>query len=1141
MKKSLRKAVVGCAGGCLMTGDVRACAEGCIGCGACAAACRLGAVSLDPGTGTAKVDPGLCVGCGKCVKACPRSVIRLVPRGAKVQPLCSGRKSGAEARKICENSCISCGLCEKKCPCGAIRLTDGVPVIDYDRCVSCGMCASVCPRGVIRDEDGIFAAGKTGPLYSFTVNGTERTTSEDKPLLRYLRDDLKLYSVKDGCSEGACGTCTILVDGSAVKSCVLTTKRAQGRVITTVEGLSLREKEAFVYAFGREGSVQCGFCIPGMVMAGKALLDRNPDPSEEEIRAALRGNICRCTGYKKIIEGIRTAAAVLRGDAEIDDLEKGLDYGVGKRAFRVDVRRKVLGYGKYPDDIGPEYFVPAGSSPAVNPDSASDAGCRQYIEVDPSMPPLAYASAVRSKYPRARILGIDASKALALPGVVGVLTAEDVPNNKVGHIQQDWDVMIAEGSVTRCVGDAVCLVVAESEYILAKAKALIRIDYEPLEPVRSISEAKAEGAPPVHSKGNLCQQRHVTRGDAKKALAESAYVVTETFTTPFTEHAFLEPECSVAYPLGDGVKVLSTDQGAYDTRREILIMLGWQDHPERVVVENQLIGGGFGGKEDVSVQHLAALAALRYGRPVKCRLTREESLRFHPKRHAMEGTFTVGCDKDGILTALDCEINFDTGAYASLCGPVLERACTHAVGPYSYHNTDIRGFGYYTNNPPAGAFRGFGVCQSEFALESLLNVLADKVGISPWEIRMRNAIEPGKVLPNGQIADLSTALKEALLAVKPYFDANEGHCGIACAMKNAGVGVGLPDKGRCRIAVEGGQAVIYAAASDIGQGCLTVFCQDVAEATGLPLCRIRNAIADTSNAPDSGTTSGSRQTLLTGEAVRGAAFLLRDAMLAAVTARETGEDLQSVLLRGIDENDGALNTEAAYGTGTEMAPGTGKTPYVSRRMHIGEDGVIRGEGSGLNQGTYGVNGTQTGIRGASVDDPEEALDLLEGREFFYEYFEPTDKLGADRPNPKSHIAYGYAANVVVLDDSGRVTDVYAAYDAGKVINPISIQGQIEGGVLMGMGYAFTEDWPLEDCVPTARFGTLGLLRADQIPEIHAMYVEKDELLGVAYGAKGVGEITTIPAAPACAGAYYARDHVLRTSLPMKNTWYSGGK
>ena len=852
--------------------------------------------------------------------------------------------------------------------------------------------------------------------YSFVVNGVPCSTEEEKPLLRYLRDELRLTSVKDGCSEGACGTCTILVDGKAVKACVLSTKRAAGKEIVTVEGLSEAEREAFVYAFGAVGAVQCGFCIPGMVMAGKALLDQNPNPTEAEIKKAIRGNVCRCTGYKKIIEGIALAGAILRGEASVDPaLEEGEDYGVGARAFRTDVRDKVLGRGEYCDDL--------------------------YLDG------MAHASAVRSQYPRARVLDIDPSAALALPGVLAVLTADDVPHNKVGHLQQDWDVMIAKGDITRCVGDAICLVVAENETVLKQAKELVKVDYEPLEPVRTIQEARAADAPSLHPNGNLCQQRHVTRGDARAALAQSKYVVTQSYRTPFTEHAFLEPECAVAFPYKDGVKVYTSDQGVYDTRKEISIMLGWE--PERIVVENKLVGGGFGGKEDVSVQHLAVLAALRVNRPVKAKLTRQESINFHPKRHYMEGTFTLGCDENGIFTGLDCEIHFDTGAYASLCGPVLERACTHSVGPYCYQNTDIRGFGWYTNNPPAGAFRGFGVCQSEFALESNINLLAEKVGISPWEIRFRNAIEPGKALPNGQIADCSTALKETLLAVKDVYEQNADHAGIACAMKNSGVGVGLPDKGRCKLAVRNGVVELYSAASDIGQGCATVFLQMLAETTGLPLEKLRNMGANSEVAPDSGTTSGSRQTLITGEAVRMAAAELR----------------------------------------------------------------------------------------ADLDGAGGDLSALEGLEYSAEFFDPTDKLGADKPNPKSHVAYGFATHVVILDGEGRVKEVYAAHDSGKVVNPTSIQGQIEGGVLMGLGYALTEDFPLKDCVPQAKFGTLGLMRADQIPDIHAIYVEKEELLPFAYGAKGIGEIATIPTAPAVQGAYYARDHILRTSLPMQDTFY----
>ena len=857
-------------------------------------------------------------------------------------------------------------------------------------------------------------------MYSFTVNGKLVETEKEVSLLRFLRDDLKLKSIKDGCSQGACGTCTIIIDGKATRACVMTTKRAQGMNIVTVEGLSDEEKEIFVYAFGAKGAVQCGFCIPGMVMSGKALVDKNPNPTEAEIKEAIKGNICRCTGYKKIIEAIDLVAQIKRGEKQIDkELEKGDSFGVGSNAFRIDVREKVLGYGEYCDDV--------------------------------EMDDMLHVSAVRSKYPRARILDIDVSEALAMDGVVAVYTAEDVPNNKVGHLQQDWDVMIPKGEITRFVGDAICLVVAESEEILKKAKALVKVDYEVLEPVRNITEAMAKDAPNIHPNGNLCQSRHVRRGDTEAAIKNSKYVITETFDTPFTEHAFLEPECAIAFPYKDGVKIYSSDQSVFDTRKEVAIMFGWD--PEKVVVENKLVGGGFGGKEDVTTQHISALCAYKLNRPVKAKFSRDESLAFHPKRHAMHGTFTLGCDENGIFTGLDCDIYFDTGAYASLCGPVLERACTHAVGPYCYQNHDIRGYGYYTNNPPAGAFRGFGVCQSEFALESVIDLLAEKVGISPWEIRYRNAIEPEKVLPNGQSADCSTALKETLEAVKPYYDKYYPNVGLACAMKNAGVGVGLPDTGRARLKINDGKIEIYCGASDIGQGCATVFVQMVSESLGLPKSKIKNMGSNSEVDPDSGTTSGSRQTLISGEAIRRVSVEVK----------------------------------------------------------------------------------------AALDEAGGDLDKLNGREFYAEYFEPTDKLGADVPFPKSHVAYAYATHLVILDDEGKVSKVIAAHDSGKVVNPISIQGQIEGGVLMSLGYALTEDFKLQDCMVKSKFGTLGLMRSVDIPEIQAIYVEKKELLGVAYGSKGIGEIATIPTAPAVQNAYYKRDGKLRPKLPMDDTYYSNKK
>ena len=850
------------------------------------------------------------------------------------------------------------------------------------------------------------------------VNNNTYETYTDKSLMRFLRDDLKLMSVKDGCSQGACGTCTVLVGEENKRACVVKLSKVGDKEVITDEGLSQEEKDAFVYAFSKAGAVQCGFCIPGMVMSGMAIIKKNPNPSDEEIKEGIKYNICRCTGYVKIIEGIKMAAEILRGDLKIEDEqdEKAL---VGERVNRIDAEEKILGTGEYCDDV--------------------------------EMENMAYAGCVRTDYPRAKVIDIDYSEAEKLEGVIGVLTAEDVPNNKVGHIQQDWDVFIAKGDITRSHGDALCAIVAESEEILEEAKKLVKVELEELETVSTIEEARREDAPKIHPNGNLCQQRHVTRGNAKEALKNCKYVVTQEYKTPFTEHAFLEPECAIGFPYKDGVKIYSSDQSVYDTRKEILIMFGWEDTPEKVVVENKLVGGGFGGKEDMSLQPVVALAAYKFNRPIKAKFTRDESLRWHPKRHPMEATFTLGCDENGIFQAMEAEIYFDTGAYASLCGPVLERACTHSVGPYMYQNTEIRGYGYYTNNPPAGAFRGFGVCQSNFAIESNINLLAEKVGISPWEIRYRNAIRPGEVLPNGQIADCSTALVETLEAVKDVYEQNEGRAGIACAMKNSGVGVGLPDKGRAKLVVEDGIIKIYSAATGIGQGVGTILLQMVGQTLDLPVSKIKVMPIDSETSPDSGTTSGSRHTLITGEAVKKAAELLK-------------KDLE------------------------------GKT-----------------------------------------------LEDLEGKDYFYEYFDPTDPLNSDKDNPKSHIAYGFATHVVILDDDGKVKEVYAAHDSGKVINPTTMEGQIEGGVVMGLGYALTEDFKLDRSKVKAKFGTLGLWKATEIPEIHSILIEKPEVLDLAYGAKGVGEIATIPIAAAIQGAYYALDKDLRCEFPMRDTYYSKPK
>ena len=572
-------------------------------------------------------------------------------------------------------------------------------------------------------------------MFTVHVNGKDYQAEQDKKLMRFLRDDLRLTSVKDGCSQGACGTCTVLVDGKTTRACIPMISKMEGKSIVTVEGLSEREKEVYAYAFATAGAVQCGFCIPGMVMSAKGLIDVNPDPTRLEVIAAIRNNICRCTGYKKIIDGILLSARIFRENLPVAD-NSGIAL-VGDAIQRIDAREKVLGTGEYPDDI--------------------------YLDG------MIYGSAVRSEYPRAKVLAIHAEEAQALEGVIGVYTAEDIPGQvKVGHLKQDWDTMIPVGKTTHYLGDAICLVAAETPEILERAKSLVKVDYEVLEPVLSPFDAMKEDAPLVHASGNILAHEHLVRGNADEVIANSKYKVTKHYETPWTEHAFLEPECAVAMPFDDGVFIYSTDQGTYDTRHECCIMLGLP--PEKVIVENKLVGGGFGGKEDVSVQHHAALLAYLTKRIVKVKLSRQESIVIHPKRHPMWMDITTACDENGILTAMKAVVVSDTGAYASLGGPVLQRACTHAAGPYNFQVIDIDGKAVYTNNPPAGAYRGFGVTQTCFGSERNLDLLAEMAGISPWEIRYRNAIRPGQVLPNGQIADDSTGVAETLEAVKDIYE-----------------------------------------------------------------------------------------------------------------------------------------------------------------------------------------------------------------------------------------------------------------------------------------------------------------------------------------------------------------------------------
>ncbi|MFV0379292.1 MAG: selenium-dependent xanthine dehydrogenase [Anaerorhabdus sp.] len=848
-------------------------------------------------------------------------------------------------------------------------------------------------------------------MYKLTVNGVLHEVKEDKKLLDYLRTDLRLTSAKDGCGEGACGTCTIIVDGKKVKSCIMPVSKFDGKNVITVEGLSEREKEVYAYTFSKCGAVQCGFCIPGMVISAKVLLDENKEPTREEVKKALVGNICRCTGYVKIEDAILKAAEMFRENQDVPQME---DTGkVGEMLRRIDGREKVLGTGEFVDDI--------------------------------ILDGMLYGKALRAAYPHATVNDIKIERAKAHPDCVAVFTAEDVPFNKTGHIVPDWDVFIPKGQFTRYIGDAIAMVVAKNKDKLQEILDLIEVDYTVLPVISSPELAMAEGATKLHPNGNLLSHQSISRGNVDEAIKNAKYVVRNHYSVPQTDHAFMEPECAIAQPMDKGVLLYSASQSVYDEQHEISRMLNIE--ASLVRCQTKLVGGGFGGKEDMSVQHHAALAAYLLQKPVKVKFTRQESLNIHTKRHAMEIDITTACDENGKLVATKAEIISDCGAYASLGGPVLQRACTHAGGPYNFQNLEVDGKCYYTNNVPGGAFRGFGVTQSCFAQEQNINELAEMLNIDPWQFRYNNAIRPGDELPNGQIATPDTAFVECLEAVKEVYE-NNPYAGIAGCMKNSGVGVGLPDTGRSNLLIKDDKVHILTSAACIGQGIGNVVTQIVCEVTNFSPDMVIHDMADTALTPNSGTTTASRQTLFAGEATR-------------IAARKLQKDLDS-----------------------------GKT-----------------------------------------------LKDLEGKLYEGEYLGVTDKMGSDKENPISHVAYGYGVQVVIMDESKKVVKVVAAHDVGRVINPLACSGQIEGGVLMGLGYGISEDFVMDEGFVKSKYGTLGLLRATQAPEIEVHMIEKGDYNGLAFGAKGIGEICSVPTAPAAAHAAYKVDGKARRSLPITDTAY----
>ncbi|MCX6553986.1 MAG: selenium-dependent xanthine dehydrogenase [Candidatus Aminicenantes bacterium] len=846
-------------------------------------------------------------------------------------------------------------------------------------------------------------------MIEFELNGCKVSYPGDEKLslLDYLRNEAGLFAAKDGCSgQGACGACLVELNGKPALACVTRMKKVAGGKVVTLEGLPDRLREILAQAFVEKGAIQCGFCTPGFLMRTKIFLQEHPNPDRRQILEALKLNLCRCTGYVKIVEAIEHAARVLAGG---ETPPPDPNQGIGGRQEKYEAWETALG--------------------------------RRPFAADLRIPGMVYGALKFCDHARARILKIDTVAAGKMPGVLRVFTAADIPGERLtGLIVVDWPLMIALGETSRTGADVLAGVVAMSEAAARTAVDAIRVSYEVLEPLTDVMQA--ENSPiRVHEKGNLLETCRIERGgDVERILSASAHVASGVFRTQMIEHAFLETEAAVALPEEDGVRLYSQGQGVYEDRRQVASLLRLPLEKVRVIqVAN---GGGFGGKEDMTVQGHAALFALLLQKPVRVRLSRPESLRMHPKRHPLRMEYALGCDAAGKLTALRARIIGDTGAYASVGTKVLERAAGHASGAYHVPAADIIAKTIYTNNLPCGAMRGFGVNQVTFAMEACVDMLCEKGGFDRWQFRYDNALAEGRMTASGQVLGPGIGVRACLLALKEKFAAAPD-AGLACGIKNTGIGNGMVDDSVVKIEiVSGSKLVIHHGWTEMGQGVHTVARQVVCQETGLDP-KIMEVRVDTASGARSGMTTASRATSLVGNAL--------------------------------------INASAA------LKRDLGRTP-------------LSGLAGKVYEGSWRCDWTTGPLQGDKTI---------------------------------THYSYGYASQLVVLDEKGKIASIHAAHDAGRIVNPTLFEGQIQGAVVMGLGYALSEDLPLRDGLPVSyRLADLGLLKAHEVPEIQVIGVEVADAHGP-YGAKGVGEIGLVPTAAAVANALYQFDGVRRFRLPMR--------
>jgi xanthine dehydrogenase molybdenum-binding subunit len=807
-------------------------------------------------------------------------------------------------------------------------------------------------------------------------------------------------------------------------------------------------------------------------MTAYALLQRNPEPSGDDIRHAFKDTLCRCAGYSSIESAIVEAAHALRTGEPVRPKqvqETTADFKfVGRAQIRPDAVEKVTGEAVYTDDLTFDHML--------------------------------FAAVTRAGIPHGFLRKLDVSKAKALPGVVAVLTADDIPADHYhGLFHNDWPVMVGIGERVRYVGDAVAIVAAETQQIAEQAAGLVEAEYEKHHPITDPVEANQPGAEHLHESGNLLKHIKVRKGDMAAGFAEADVIIEHTFHTPPYDHAFLEPECSIAVPTDDGrMEIYVGSQIPYSDRIQIAKTLGWDE--SRVHVAGQLMGGGFGGKEDIAGQIHAALLANVTGRPVKLLWDRRESLIVHPKRHATQIRVKFGAKKDGRIVAAESELFGDTGAYASLGEKVLTRATTHSAGPYNIPHVRADCYATFTNNPPAGAFRGFGVTQSAFAVESMMDMLAEKLDMDPVELRRMNALRVGDTTNTGQVLRDSVGLVECIERVssaicqvsglaqdelfKPHVVPGTSHLvrswGFATAYKNTGLGGGAPDKSGAEVELySDGHFQVRTSAAELGQGLVSVLQLMVAEEMAVPLETVNVLVMDTDKTPDGGPTTASRQTYVSGNAARLAAKTLREAISRTLAEK-----------------------------------------YDQPPEKIGfADGRVRVNGHSLSMAQVAAEMKSAG------QEPK----------VIYEYWAPATKpLGE---GGDMHVAFGFAAQaaeveVNTLTGEVKVLRVISANDVGRIINALGLHGQVEGGVVMGLGNALTEHFILDQGqVVTDRLARYRIPSIAHAPEVIPIIVEHPTADGP-YGAKGVGELVSIPTTPAITNAIYNAVGVRVDRLPV---------